>query len=165
MTDRLNDVSSAAWDAANRKALRQTELTYGDHVAARLKDNDDDGFQCYSENKPITALEMLEFYGGYTPASLKRPAPPTGYRYVHPETPSNGTNVSSDGSTASYYELPAGAGELQELIAYKDMNAQVGEIFRECYRYGQAAHCDKLRGAKKMKFYIDAEIKRLEGLA
>lgn len=72
--------------------------------------------------------------------------------------------VASDGSTASYYELPAGAEQLQDLISYRNMNAQLGEIFRECYRYGQASHCDELRGAKKIKFYIDAEIARLEKL-
>lgn len=70
--------------------------------------------------------------------------------------------VKSDGSTASYYELPQGAGELQHLIAYKDMNAQIGEIFRACYRYGEVEHSEKLRDAKKIKFYIDAEIERLE---
>jgi hypothetical protein len=69
----------------------------------------------------------------------------------------------SDGSTASYYELPEGAKELQDLISYKDMNAQIGEIFRATYRYGQSSHSDKLRDAKKIRFYIDAEIKRLEG--
>ena len=36
----------------------------------------------------------------------------------------------SDGSTASYYELPENATELQELISAKNMNAQIGEIFR-----------------------------------
>ena len=70
----------------------------------------------------------------------------------------------SDGSTASYYELPEGAKELQDLISYKDMNAQMGEIFRGTYRYGQASHSDRLRDAKKIKFYIDAKIKRLEAL-
>tara|TARA_E500000331_G_scaffold264014_1_gene255082 strand:+ start:2299 stop:2796 length:498 start_codon:yes stop_codon:yes gene_type:complete len=70
----------------------------------------------------------------------------------------------SDGSTASYYELPAGAAELQDLISYKNMNSQIGEIFRAAYRYGQSSHSDELRDAKKIKFYIDAEIKRLEGL-
>jgi hypothetical protein len=70
----------------------------------------------------------------------------------------------SDGSTASYYELPEGAKELQDLISYKDMNAQMGEIFRGTYRYGQASHSDRLRDAKKIRFYIDAEIKRLEAL-
>ena len=69
----------------------------------------------------------------------------------------------SDGSTASYYELPEGAKELQDLISFKDMNAQIGEIFRATYRYGQSSHSDKLRDAKKIRFYIDAEIKRLEG--
>ncbi len=70
----------------------------------------------------------------------------------------------SDGSTASYYELPEGAKELQDLISHRDMNSQVGEIFRACYRYGLVEHSDKLRDAKKIKFYADAEIKRLEKL-
>jgi len=69
----------------------------------------------------------------------------------------------SDGSTASYYQLPGGADELQHLISFKNMNAQIGEIFRSCYRYGESSHSDQLRDAKKIKFYIDAEISRLEG--
>lgn len=69
----------------------------------------------------------------------------------------------SDGSTASYYQLPGGADELQHLISFKDMNAQIGEIFRSCYRYGESSHSDQLRDAKKIKFYIDAEISRLQG--
>ena len=72
-------------------------------------------------------------------------------------------SATSDGSTAKYYELPARAKELQDLISYKNMNAQIGEIFRSCYRYGQSSHSDQLRDAKKIKFYIDAEIKRLGG--
>ena len=53
------------------------------------------------------------------------------------------------------------ATELQDLISHKNMNAQIGEIFRSCYRYGQASHSDQLRDAKKIKFYIEAEIDRL----
>ena len=68
----------------------------------------------------------------------------------------------SDGSTALYYELPENCTELQDLISAKNMNAQIGEIFRECYRYGQASHCDELRGIKKILFYANAELKRLE---
>ena len=68
----------------------------------------------------------------------------------------------SDGSTASYYELPPEPTELQHLISYKNMNAQMGEIFRACYRYGEVEHSEKLRDAKKIRFYIDAEIERLE---
>ena len=69
----------------------------------------------------------------------------------------------SDGSTASYYELPDGAAELQDLISHKNMNSQIGEIFRAAYRYGESSHSDELRDAKKIKFYVDAEIKRLGG--
>jgi len=42
----------------------------------------------------------------------------------------------SDGSTANYYQLPKGARELQHLISYKNMNGQIAEMFRACYRYG-----------------------------
>ena len=89
------------------------------------------------------------------PATLEAKAP-----LVHKTQQSVGT---SDGSTASYYELPDGASELQDLISHKNMNSQIGEIFRACYRMGEASHSNELRDAKKIKFYIDAEIKRLGG--
>ena len=75
--------------------------------------------------------------------------------------PQPSTTVKSDGSTASYYELPEGCKELQDLISYKNMNAQMGEIFRETYRYGQASHSDLERGVRKILFYANAELKRL----
>lgn len=68
----------------------------------------------------------------------------------------------SDGSTASYYELPEGATELQDLIAHCNMNAQLGEIFRACYRYGKVPHSPKKRDIKKILFYAKAELERLE---
>jgi hypothetical protein len=89
------------------------------------------------------------------PATLEAKPP-----LVHKTQQSAGT---SDGSTASYYELPDGAAELQDLISHKNMNSQIGEIFRACYRMGEASHSNELRDAKKIKFYIDAEIKRLGG--
>ena len=72
--------------------------------------------------------------------------------------------IKSDGSTAKYYELPQDAKDLQQLISHKNMNAQIGEIFRACYRYGEVAHSDMLRDAKKIKFYAEAEIERLQKL-
>ena len=71
----------------------------------------------------------------------------------------------SDGSTAEYYELPAGATELQDLISHRNLNAQDGEIFRAIYRKGRASHSDELRDARKVLFYAQAEVKRLEKLA
>ena len=79
-------------------------------------------------------------------------------------TPEIIDKVISDGSTAMYYVVPKGAEELQDLISHKNMNAQIGEIFRACYRYGEVSHSDMLRDAKKIKFYAEAEIKRLEKL-
>ena len=70
----------------------------------------------------------------------------------------------SDGSTASYYELPEGATELQHLISARDMNAQTGEIFRAIYRYGRVSHSDRKRDIKKVLFYAQAELERLEKL-
>lgn len=72
------------------------------------------------------------------------------------------TNVTSDGSTASYYELPQGATQLQDLISHRNMNSQDGEIFRAIYRKGLASHSDALRDARKVLFYAQAEVKRLE---
>jgi len=67
----------------------------------------------------------------------------------------------SNGLTASYYKLPVGATELQDLISAKNMNAQVGESFRSLYRYGESSHSDKLRDCRKVIFYMQAEEKRL----
>lgn len=74
------------------------------------------------------------------------------------------TKITSDGTTASYYQLPEGCSELQDLISYRNMNAQDGEIFRAIYRKGRASHSDELRDARKVLFYAQAEVRRLEAL-
>ena len=68
----------------------------------------------------------------------------------------------SDGSSADYYQLPKGCTELQDLISYRNLNAQDGEIFRAICRKGRASHSDALRDARKVLFYATAEVKRLE---
>ena len=68
----------------------------------------------------------------------------------------------SDGTTASYYELPPEARELQDVISYKNMNSQIGEVFRACMRYGEVEHSSKLRDINKILFYAREEKKRLE---
>lgn len=67
----------------------------------------------------------------------------------------------SDGSTASYYELPEGATELQDIISADNMNAQMGEIGRAWKRYGKCSHSDKMRDIRKIQFYAKAEEERL----
>lgn len=77
-------------------------------------------------------------------------------RFGHVET--------SDGQHANYYDLPPGATQLQDLISHRNMNAQIGEIMRSCYRYGLASHSPKLREVRKILFYAQAELERLERL-
>lgn len=74
------------------------------------------------------------------------------------------TKETSNGTTASYYELPPGATQLQDLISYRNLNAQDGEIMRAIYRKGRASHSDELRDARKVLFYARAEVDRLEKL-
>lgn len=72
------------------------------------------------------------------------------------------TTKPSEGSSADYYVLPAGAAQLQDLISFRNMNAQLGEIFRAAYRYGQGHHSPRERDLRKIIFYAQAELDRLE---
>ena len=74
------------------------------------------------------------------------------------------TKEHSNGATAGYYQLPEGATQLQDLISHLNLNAQIGEIFRACYRYGRVSHSDEMRDARKILFYAKAEVERLEKL-
>ena len=80
--------------------------------------------------------------------------------WVHPETLTNKNTVTSDGSTASYYELPPWARELADLIRYKEMNGSQAEMFRALYRGSTASHSDERRQAKKVLAYAVDEIVR-----
>jgi len=68
--------------------------------------------------------------------------------------------TTSDGSTASYYELPDGARELQDLIRYKRMTGAQAEMFRALYRGEEASHSDAQRQAKKVLSYAVEEVMR-----
>lgn len=76
--------------------------------------------------------------------------------------PAEEVTAKNDGSSADYYVLPEGATQLQDLISFRNMNAQMGEIFRACYRYGQGHHSPRERDLKKIIFYAQAELTRLE---
>lgn len=54
--------------------------------------------------------------------------------------------------------------QLQQIIGALDLNAQTGEMVRALYRKGLASHSDALRDARKVLFYAQAEVKRLEAL-
>jgi len=70
----------------------------------------------------------------------------------------------SDGSKAGYYDLPEGAKQLGDLIAYRNLNHADGEMFCAIYRKGRASHSDALRDARKVLYYAQSEVRRLEAL-
>lgn len=117
------------------------------------------------ESAIITKQQFIDAYNEKNKFEAPHKTPESDTQLINEEYSfSDVVKSKSDGSTASYYELPAGAKELQDLISHRDMNSQIGEVFRACYRYGLVEHSDKLRDAKKIKFYAEAEIKRLEKL-
>jgi uncharacterized Zn finger protein (UPF0148 family) len=69
----------------------------------------------------------------------------------------------NDGSNngTSHYNLPKGATEVKHLIWHKNMNAQVGEIFRAAYRLGTASHSSRERDLKKIIAYAEQELERM----
>ncbi|WP_019556255.1 hypothetical protein [Thiomicrorhabdus arctica] len=81
-----------------------------------------------------------------------------------PDMEVNRKKVPLDSCTANHYKLPNGSTELQHLISHRNMNSQIGEVFRACYRYSMLSNRDMLKEAKKIKFYVQAEIERLEKL-
>ena len=135
-----------------------------------------DTAQAYARLKAAQAEENLVLFRLASPADVgvdiaspgsdksicwtdppKPPIPERANIVIDPKTRA----ATSDGSNADYYRLPAAAGELQDLISYRDMNSQIGEIFRACYRYGQDHHSAKLRDINKIIFYAQAERVRL----
>jgi uncharacterized Zn finger protein (UPF0148 family) len=73
------------------------------------------------------------------------------------------TKATNDGSNngTSHYNLPKGATEVKHLIWHKNMNAQVGEIFRAAYRLGTASHSSRERDLKKIIAYAEQELERM----
>ena len=74
----------------------------------------------------------------------------------------NTKNTNEDrGDNVGYYRLPPGPTSLQHLISYKNMNSQMGEMFRSIYRYGECPHSDRFRELNKIIYYANAELERL----
>lgn len=75
------------------------------------------------------------------------------------------TKITSDGTTASYYQLPEGCTELQDLISYRNMNFFDGLLFCLCYDHAVAVSIpEKLRLAREMVKNAERELRRLESL-
>lgn len=66
------------------------------------------------------------------------------------------------GSTPEQYNIPEGATDLQDLIEHRQMNFALGNIFKACYRMGSCGHSDALRDVRKILWFADRELQRLD---
>jgi len=69
--------------------------------------------------------------------------------------------IKSDGGSTSYYHLPEGASELNDLIEHKDMSFALGNIFKACYRFGEKDAASRLYDLNKIIFFAE-RLKALE---
>lgn len=63
--------------------------------------------------------------------------------------------VKSDGGSSTYYFLPKGATELNDLIEFKEMSFARGNIFKALYRLGNKAGTDVEYDLNKMQLFLD----------
>lgn len=69
--------------------------------------------------------------------------------------------LTPNGSDGKYYDLPPGAKELADLIEDKDMNFNVGNIFKATYRLGSKPGVDEMYDLEKIIYFAERELKRL----
>ena len=70
--------------------------------------------------------------------------------------------VTSDGGKTSYYQLPEGATELNDLIEHKAMSFALGNIFKACYRFGEKDAASRMYDLNKIIYFAE-RLKKLEG--
>jgi hypothetical protein len=63
--------------------------------------------------------------------------------------------IASDGGSTSYYTLPEGATELNDLIEAKGMGFALGNIFKACYRMGEKSTADLMYDLNKITFFAE----------
>jgi len=63
--------------------------------------------------------------------------------------------IKSDGGSTSYYRLPEGATELNDLIEHKQMSFALGNIFKACYRFGEKDAADRLYDLNKIIYFAE----------
>lgn len=78
--------------------------------------------------------------------------------YLKVPKPNNPT-----GGSSNYYDLPKNAKTLQDLIEFKNMNAQQKDIFKACWRMGSKEGTKEEYDVRKQVYYSLRELGRLLG--
>jgi hypothetical protein len=69
--------------------------------------------------------------------------------------------IKSDGGSTSYYDIPQGAKDIGDLVEYKNMNFNVGNIFKAAYRLGEKDGNDLAYDLRKIIYFAQRELNRL----
>jgi len=69
-----------------------------------------------------------------------------------------------DGWSSDYYKIPPGTTELGDLIEHRNMNFNVGNIFKAAYRLGSKPGVSDLYDLKKILWFVQREIARIENV-
>lgn len=65
------------------------------------------------------------------------------------------------GDGNGYYDLPKKASQLQDLIEFKNMNGNIKDIFKACWRKGDKKGVDEIYDVEKMVYYSLREAGRI----
>lgn len=69
--------------------------------------------------------------------------------------------IASTGDSTDYYKIPAWATELRHLMQHKNMNFDVGNIFKASYRLGEKEGIDHEYDLMKIIFFAQSELERI----
>ena len=65
----------------------------------------------------------------------------------------------NNGGNTDYYDLPNDAETLQDLIEYRNMDWNIANIFKSCYRIGNQDHSSELRDINKIIWFAERQKK------
>ena len=68
--------------------------------------------------------------------------------------------TSDGGSTQSYYGLPKGATDIADLIDYREMSFNLGNVFKACYRLGQKQGSSDVYDLRKIIYFATRELEK-----
>lgn len=68
--------------------------------------------------------------------------------------------VKSDGGSTSYYNIPDWAVDLGDLVEYKGMNFNIGNIFKAAYRLGEKHGTGLEYDLNKIIYFAERELRR-----
>lgn len=66
--------------------------------------------------------------------------------------------IISDGKATEYYDFPAGATTLNDIIEFKEMSFARGNIFKAAYRLGEKSGIDDIYDLNKIIYYAERMI-------